>query len=206
MHCCPGAGVGRRQAGWWPGLQGPLDSAGAIGLCSSWRGAGLRAWWASTAHDLLPLLVLRCRFESLTGQQLFQLFAVSIITGLLWWQRGREGDISAGRDMQGLLFFELLFPSFRCARARVWVGGCVLACARAQVCVHSSGSGAGWGWGCSRVLDVVLTRQCGCACCVYLDGWVRAWVCLDGWVGVGGRRLQVWVWVYWLARVRVSGV
>jgi len=44
---------------------------------------------------------------------MFQLLAVSIITGLLWWQRGRSGDISAGQDIMGLLFFELLFPSFR---------------------------------------------------------------------------------------------
>lgn len=47
---------------------------------------------------------------------MFQLLAVSIITGLLWWQRGRQGGISSGQDIMGLLFFELLFPSFRCAR------------------------------------------------------------------------------------------
>jgi hypothetical protein len=44
---------------------------------------------------------------------MFQLLAVSIITGLLWRPRARSADISAGGDIMGLLFFELLFPSFR---------------------------------------------------------------------------------------------
>lgn len=42
-----------------------------------------------------------------------QMAAVAIITGLLWWQRGRGRTLAAGNDILGLLFFELLFPSFR---------------------------------------------------------------------------------------------
>lgn len=53
------------------------------------------------------------RFESLGGQALIQMAAVALITGLLWWQRGRRSSVSAGSDILGLLFFELLFPSFR---------------------------------------------------------------------------------------------
>ncbi|KAJ9515493.1 hypothetical protein QJQ45_016484 [Haematococcus lacustris] len=53
------------------------------------------------------------RFESLSGQNLVQMFLVAAITGLLWWQRGRNGDVAGAADILGLLFFELLFPSFR---------------------------------------------------------------------------------------------
>ncbi len=56
-----------------------------------------------------------CRFESLSGQNLLQILAVAVITGLLWWQRGRGNTLSVATDITGLLFFELLFPSFRCA-------------------------------------------------------------------------------------------
>jgi hypothetical protein len=38
---------------------------------------------------------------------------VAIVTGLLWWQRGRKGNLAAANDILGLLFFEMLFPSFR---------------------------------------------------------------------------------------------
>ncbi|GFH19247.1 ABC transporter domain-containing protein, partial [Haematococcus lacustris] len=40
------------------------------------------------------------------------MFLVAAITGLLWWQRGRNGDVAGAADILGLLFFELLFPSF----------------------------------------------------------------------------------------------
>ncbi|KAJ9515633.1 hypothetical protein QJQ45_021738 [Haematococcus lacustris] len=53
------------------------------------------------------------RFESLSGQNLVQMFLVAAITGLLWWQRGRNGDVAGAADVLGLLFFELMFPSFR---------------------------------------------------------------------------------------------
>jgi hypothetical protein len=61
-----------------------------------------------TPHPPTP-----CRFESLTGQNLLQLLGVAIITGLLWWQRGQQLTLAAGSDVIGLLFFELLFPSFK---------------------------------------------------------------------------------------------
>lgn len=53
------------------------------------------------------------RFESLSGQNLAQLLIVALITGCLWWQKGRSKDVAAGADVLGLLFFEMLFPSFR---------------------------------------------------------------------------------------------
>lgn len=43
-----------------------------------------------------------------------QLVAVSLVTGLLWWQRGRANTVEAASDVMGLLFFILLFPAFRC--------------------------------------------------------------------------------------------
>lgn len=53
------------------------------------------------------------RFESLSGQNFVQLVLVALITGLLWFQRGRTRNVANGADVLGLLFFELLFPSFR---------------------------------------------------------------------------------------------
>eukprot|EP00775_Hariotina_reticulata_P013254 gene13254-13384_t len=55
------------------------------------------------------------RFEQMTGQHFFQLFAVAFITGLVWWQRGQDyyGGVQAANDVLGLLFFMLLFPSMR---------------------------------------------------------------------------------------------
>ncbi|KAL6756428.1 ABC-2 type transporter-domain-containing protein [Haematococcus lacustris] len=41
------------------------------------------------------------------------MFLVAAITGLLWWQRGRNSDVAGAADVLGLLFFELMFPSFR---------------------------------------------------------------------------------------------
>ncbi|GLI64948.1 hypothetical protein VaNZ11_008352 [Volvox africanus] len=38
---------------------------------------------------------------------------LAVLTGLLWFQRGRGSQIAVGADVTGLLFFELLFPSFR---------------------------------------------------------------------------------------------
>ncbi|KAF5828872.1 hypothetical protein DUNSADRAFT_16957 [Dunaliella salina] len=73
----------------------------------------LGARWHTQLYILLSRALTVRRFDSFSGQQLFQLLAVSIITGLLWFQRGRNEDISAGADIMGLLFFELLFPSFR---------------------------------------------------------------------------------------------
>jgi hypothetical protein len=53
------------------------------------------------------------RFEALNGNQLFQLMGVAIICGLLWWQRGRDTTVAGASDVLGLIFFEMLFVSFR---------------------------------------------------------------------------------------------
>jgi hypothetical protein len=52
------------------------------------------------------------RFESLSGQRFLQGVVVAVVTGLFWWQRGKGNTLLAASDVVGLLFFELLFPSF----------------------------------------------------------------------------------------------
>jgi len=71
------------------------------------------ASYAAQVRVLTSRAIRVRRFESLTGQNLFQLLAVAIITGLLWFRRGVQPSLAAASDIVGLLFFELLFPSFR---------------------------------------------------------------------------------------------
>lgn len=61
---------------------------------------------------LLPLVMQVKRFESLSGQRVFQGVVVAAITGMFWWQRGTGRTLLAASDIVGLLFFELLFPAF----------------------------------------------------------------------------------------------
>jgi hypothetical protein len=71
------------------------------------------------------------RFESLSGQRFAQLVVVAILTGLFWFQRGQGNTLLAASDVVGLLFFELLFPSFSTMFTALftfpseyrWVGG-----------------------------------------------------------------------------------
>jgi len=53
------------------------------------------------------------RFESFSLDQWFLVFAISVITGLLWFQKGKQNDLMSALDMTGLVFFLILFPAFR---------------------------------------------------------------------------------------------
>ncbi|KAG2437947.1 hypothetical protein HXX76_005562 [Chlamydomonas incerta] len=75
-------------------------------------GRGGASYWQQVRILTTRAIKVR-RFESLSGQNLGQLVAVALITGLLWFQRGAGRGIGVGADVTGLLFFELLFPSFR---------------------------------------------------------------------------------------------
>ncbi|GLC73199.1 hypothetical protein PLESTF_001346200 [Pleodorina starrii] len=90
----------------------PPDSDGSSGG-SGGGGSRNAAPYLEQVRILVTRAVKVRRFESLSGQNLVQMLAVSLITGLLWFQRGRGSNLAAGADVMGLLFFELLFPSFR---------------------------------------------------------------------------------------------
>ncbi|KAG2493515.1 hypothetical protein HYH03_008330 [Edaphochlamys debaryana] len=97
------------------GADGAAGAEGGGSATASAANAGGRG--GASYVEQLRILTTRAikvrRFESLSGQNLVQMLAVALITGLLWFQRGRGSSISVGTDVTGLLFFELLFPSFR---------------------------------------------------------------------------------------------
>ncbi len=95
------------------------------------------------------VLYARRRFESLSGQQLAQIIAVACITGLLWWQRARTYDVANGADITGLLFFEMVFVSFR------YVCVCVCVCVR-YICCHA----------CWTLCTHAYLTFCVCVCCI----------------------------------------
>ncbi|MEW5311333.1 MAG: hypothetical protein WDW38_003059 [Sanguina aurantia] len=99
------------------GPQDPVDQGKKSPPVSASVAADLNQRQGATYWEQLVILSARTvkvrRFESLSGQNIAQLLGVAIVTGLLWWQRGRSQTLSAAVDVQGLLFFELLFPSFR---------------------------------------------------------------------------------------------
>jgi hypothetical protein len=53
------------------------------------------------------------RFESMGTQDVVQLLVIAIFCGLFWFQRGQEDTLVAARDVVGVLFFLLMFLSFR---------------------------------------------------------------------------------------------
>lgn len=53
------------------------------------------------------------RFQSLSMQDICQLVIIAILAGLFWLQRGQQDTLAAGRDILGVLFFMLMFLSFR---------------------------------------------------------------------------------------------
>jgi len=53
------------------------------------------------------------RFESMGTQDVFQLLVIAIFCGLFWFQRGQDDTLVAARDVVGVLFFLLMFLSFR---------------------------------------------------------------------------------------------
>ena len=87
---------------------------GCLGGFAKWQGMADRG--GASYLTQLRVLMLRNmkirRFESLSGQRFLQLVAVAVITGLFWFQRGAGNSLLAAQDVAGLLFFEVLFPSF----------------------------------------------------------------------------------------------
>lgn len=53
------------------------------------------------------------RFESLSTQDLFQFGTIAVLAGLFWLQSGKDETLVAARDVVGVLFFMLMFLSFR---------------------------------------------------------------------------------------------
>ena len=73
-------------------------------------------WGASYATQLSILFaraVKTRRFEAMSGQDFAQFIVVGALAGLFWWQIGRDRTVSAAANINGLLFFEMLFLSFR---------------------------------------------------------------------------------------------
>ena len=95
--------------------------AAAAARVQAWTGTADRggaSYWTQLRILTLRQLKVR-RFESLSGQRFTQLLTIAVLTGLFWWQRGGGGrgagamPLAAAGDVVGLLFFELLFPSFQ---------------------------------------------------------------------------------------------
>ncbi|KAK9820397.1 hypothetical protein WJX72_009913 [[Myrmecia] bisecta] len=90
-------------------------------LASSFKRRGVpqaagNRWGASYPQQLKILFVRSVRtrrFQSLSKQDLIQFLVVGVLTGLFWLQRAGDDTLGAAQDTLGLLFFELLFLSFR---------------------------------------------------------------------------------------------
>ena len=53
------------------------------------------------------------RFETLSTQDLFQFIVIALLAGLFWFQKGHDNTVAGSRDVLGVLFFMLMFLSFR---------------------------------------------------------------------------------------------
>eukprot|EP00884_Botryococcus_braunii_P016367 jgi/Botrbrau1/3413/Bobra.0337s0046.1 len=73
--------------------------------------------WGATYPTQIRILFMRAvrvrRFQTLSTQDLAQFVIVGLLTGCFWWQRASGDNLAAASDTLGLLFFELLFLSFR---------------------------------------------------------------------------------------------
>ena len=73
-----------------------------------------RSWGASWGTQFLVLFtrsIKTRRFESLGIQRVLQLLGVAVIAGMFYFQLGGKDTLKSARDVAGLLFFQLLFPS-----------------------------------------------------------------------------------------------
>ncbi|GAX76515.1 hypothetical protein CEUSTIGMA_g3961.t1 [Chlamydomonas eustigma] len=74
--------------------------------------------WGASWFDQIKILTSRSlrtrRFSALSTQRIIEIIAISLLSGLFWWQRGAGSIITdqAASDVGGLLFFELLYLSF----------------------------------------------------------------------------------------------
>ncbi|KAL3132535.1 hypothetical protein ABBQ32_009078 [Trebouxia sp. C0010 RCD-2024] len=73
--------------------------------------------WGATYPSQIRILFIRSvrtrRFQTLSTQDLCQFLIVGVLSGLFWLQRAKSDTTAAAADTLGLLFFELLFLSFR---------------------------------------------------------------------------------------------
>jgi ABC-type multidrug transport system ATPase subunit len=53
------------------------------------------------------------RFETLSTQDLCQFIIIAVLAGLFWLQKGQDNTVAGSRDVLGVLFFMLMFLSFR---------------------------------------------------------------------------------------------
>ncbi|KAK9839571.1 hypothetical protein WJX84_010569, partial [Apatococcus fuscideae] len=73
--------------------------------------------WGAPYHTQLRILFIRSirtrRFESLSVQDFAQFIVIGLLAGCFWYQRAKPDTVSAAADTLGLLFFQLMFMSFR---------------------------------------------------------------------------------------------
>jgi hypothetical protein len=73
--------------------------------------------WGATYGTQIRVLFTRAvktrRFEAMSGQDFAQFVIVGCLAGLFWWQIGRNKTVTGAINANGLLFFEMLFLSFR---------------------------------------------------------------------------------------------
>jgi ABC-type multidrug transport system ATPase subunit len=73
-----------------------------------------RAWgatWGTQFAVLFSRSIKTRRFDSLGIERVSQLLGVAIIAGMFYFQLGGKDTVKSARDVAGLLFFQLLFPS-----------------------------------------------------------------------------------------------
>lgn len=79
-------------------------------------GARAPRWGASYSAQVRILFtraVKTRRFENLSGQDVAQFVIMGALAGLFWWQIGQDRTLVGAVNANGLLFFEMLFLSFR---------------------------------------------------------------------------------------------
>lgn len=113
------------HAGALPPTDGPVavgpaaaNGKGGGGLASLSSAAIPKAdRWGASYGTQLSILFARAvktrRFEAMSGQDFAQFIVVGLLSGLFWWQIGRDRTVAAAANINGLLFFEMLFLSFR---------------------------------------------------------------------------------------------
>jgi ABC-type multidrug transport system ATPase subunit len=69
-------------------------------------------FWAQVGFLFQRSLRTR-RFETLSTQDLFQFIVIAVLAGLFWLQKGQDNTVVGSRDVLGVLFFMLMFLSFR---------------------------------------------------------------------------------------------
>ena len=73
--------------------------------------------WAASYWTQISVLFTRAvktrRFEALSLRDLLEFFIVGLFSGLFWWQIGRNKTVAAAANANGLLFFEMLYLSYK---------------------------------------------------------------------------------------------